>query len=122
LKRIIIAVAAAIVSLLSVEADAAVYVNGTGGLPCSDWLKAREEKNEEQVQMFVQWVAGFAVSHNYYVSNGSKQLPVDLDQIRFSVDKYCRDNPLASSVLFAAAQYVEDLGGATAHHNKRGKQ
>src|SRR5690348_5623811 len=93
--------------LLPPMAHALVLVTGTGTLKCSDWLKAREEKNEVQTSLIVQWIAGFAVAHNYYVSSEKKQLRIDLDQIQFSLDKYCRDNPLTPMLITAAAEYVQ---------------
>jgi len=96
---------------------AQVYVTGTGTLKCSDWLKAREDGHGAQVDLNIQWIAGFAVGHNYYAER-SKQVIVDLNDIRFATDKFCRDTPLATLML-AAAQYVQDAGGAMASHNKK---
>jgi hypothetical protein len=101
-------------------APALVLVTGTGTLSCATWLKAREESNDEQTALMVQWIAGFAVSYNYYNSAapGNKQLQVNLDHIKYFTDKYCRDNPLLVSMMPVAAEYVEQLGGAKGFHNR----
>jgi hypothetical protein len=43
-----------------------ISITGTGTLTCGSWVKAREEKNEDQILLNVQWVAGFLGGHNYY--------------------------------------------------------
>ena len=74
--------------------------------------------------MAVQWVAGFAVAHNYYigaVDKRGKQLSINMDDIKYATDKYCRDHPLTHSLMVAAAEYVENIGGSTAYHNRVNK-
>ena len=107
---------------LASHASALITATGTGTLSCSKWLKAREDNDEAQTNLFVQWIAGFAVAHNYYVSPENKQLNVDLDDIKYFADKYCHDNPLTPAMVSVAAEYVQSIGGTIAHHNRSKKK
>lgn len=100
------------------QADWHVY--GVGGLTCGTWKMARENKTEVQVELVKQWVAGWVVSYNYYLTERSGQGRVstpDFDTTTAYLDKFCSEKPL-SIIAFAAAQLVQDLGGATAFHNR----
>jgi len=103
----------------SARDDSTWEVQGTGSLSCGKWLSAREAKNEAQVNLFVQWVSGWIVSYNYYLTPGTTKARArtpDLETITAFVDKFCRENPL-KVVAFAAAELVEQLGGKKAWHN-----
>lgn len=94
-------------------------VYGTGGLKCGTWKAAREEKSL-QVELVKQWVAGWVVTYNYYLTEQSGKGRVDtpdFDTITAYLDKYCSENPL-NIIAFGAAQLVQDLGGARAFHNR----
>lgn len=96
-------------------------VYGAGNLTCGKWTLAREIKNEMQVELMKQWVAGWVVSYNYYLTErtgkGRVSTP-DFDTITAYLDKYCAEKPLTVLAL-APAQMIQDLGGATAFHNRR---
>lgn len=96
-------------------------VYGAGNLTCGKWTLARENKNEMQVELMKQWVAGWVVSYNYYLTErtgkGRVSTP-DFDTMTAYLDKFCAEKPLTVLAL-APAQMVQDLGGATAFHNRR---
>lgn len=96
-------------------------VYGAGNLTCAKWTLARENKNEIQVELMKQWVAGWVVSYNYYLTErtgkGRVSTP-DFDTMTVYLDKFCAEKPLTVLAL-APAQLVQDLGGATAFHNRR---
>lgn len=109
-----------IVAVFTARADA-LEVIGTGNLSCGKWMAARESKNQVQITLTVQWVAGFLVSFSYYSGSASMRTP-DLEAMAFFLDKFCRDRPL-DPILFAAAELVQQSGGPPALHNQqqRGK-
>jgi hypothetical protein len=94
---------------------------GAGSLTCGKWLLARESKNDMEVELIKQWVAGWIVSYNYYLTENTGKGRVstpDFDTITAYVDKFCADKPLMPIAL-APAQMVQELGGAVAFHNRR---
>ena len=96
-------------------------VYGAGNLTCGKWTLARENKNEIQVELMKQWVAGWVVSYNYYLTERTGQGRVstpDFDTMTAYLDRFCAEKPLTVLAL-APAQMVQDLGGATAFHNRR---
>ena len=101
------------------DAQANWHVYGAGGLKCGNWKAAREEKSV-QVELYKQWVAGWVVTYNYYLTEqggkGRVETP-DFDTITAYLDRYCSEHPL-SIIAFGAAQLVQDLGGAKAFHNR----
>jgi hypothetical protein len=126
MRRLILAGALCAAVGLPVGASAAeVKVSGTGSLSCSKWLKAREANDEVQTSLIVQWIAGFAIAHNYYVGFEQKpqqQLDVKLDDIKSFTDKYCRYNPLTQMLIEVAAEYVQTIGGTVAYPNRSQKK
>lgn len=103
----------------NVQASWEVY--GAGNLTCGKWTLARETKNEIQVELMKQWIAGWVVSYNYYLtaSTGKGRVATpDFDTITAYTDKFCAEKPLMI-LAFAPAQMVQDLGGVTAFHNRR---
>lgn len=88
--------------------EPSILITGLGQQPCSAWLRAREDKLVVQIDLYEQWVAGFAGGHNYYLP--TRQADARLDQVRYVIDKYCRDHP-THALMAAAAQYVEEVGG-----------
>jgi hypothetical protein len=126
MRRLILAGVLCVAVGLAGGASAAdlVKVIGTGTLSCSTWLKAREANDEVQTSLIVQWIAGFAIAHNYYVGFEQKkqQLDVKLDDIKYFTDKYCRYNPLTKMLMEVAAEYVQTIGGTVAYHNRSQKK
>lgn len=127
MQRLILAGVLCVAVGLAGGASAAdsVKVIGTGTLSCSKWLKAREANDDVQTSLIVQWIAGFAIAHNYYVGIEQKpqrQLDVKLDDIKSFADKYCRYNPLTKMLMEVAAEYVETIGGTVAYHNRSQKK
>lgn len=57
---------------------------------------------------------------NYYDWPDKKQLSFTFDQIKYSTDRYCRDNPL-KGLLVAAAEFAQSVGGPVALHNRKKK-
>lgn len=101
------------------DSQANWHVYGAGTLKCGNWKAAREEKSA-QVELIKQWVAGWVVTYNYYLSEqggkGRVETP-DFETITAYLDRYCGERPL-SIIAFGAAELVQDLGGAKAFHNR----
>ncbi len=95
-------------------------VSGTGSLTCGKWVLARENKDEDQVRLFLQWVSGWVVSYNYYIApttTKNRAATPDFDTTTAFLDKFCRDRPLVA-VALGAAELVEQSGGKKALHNR----
>lgn len=91
-----------------------IPIIGTGTLSCGQWAEARSEKDEQQISLNVQWIAGFLGGHNYYRDQKKKTVRVrDLPTISLWMDTYCRNNP-TGSIITGAAALVEELGGVKA--------
>jgi hypothetical protein len=101
-------------------------VVGAGNFVCSKWLAARDEKNVPRQYPVIQWVAGWVVSYNYYLTGipASQKRRVeqpDAEAISVYLDKYCKEHP-SRIVAFAAAELVEQLGGEKAFHNRSARK
>ncbi len=55
------------------KSEEIVYLIGGGTLSCGKWVAALNEKHESQQQVFVQWVAGFTGSYNWYRNKTSQR-------------------------------------------------
>jgi hypothetical protein len=76
--------------------DEPIAVLGAGQLSCGKWIAAREGKNEIQTKLFLQWMAGWVASYNYYAFD-SKQRQVsipDFESLAAFTDQFCKNNPL----------------------------
>ena len=103
-----------IIFLLSspANAESGIPIIGGGTLSCGKWVSAIGERNESQQQVFVQWVAGFIGSFNWY-RNKTNQRAInqpDLETISLWLTKYCNNNP-THSTLQASTALIQHLGG-----------
>jgi hypothetical protein len=100
--------------MLSFQANAEdqISIIGGGTLSCGKWVAANKSRNETQQQVFIQWVAEFTGSYNWYsyeANHGTIHQP-DLETISLWLTNYCNDNPTHSAVQSSAA-LVQHLGG-----------
>jgi hypothetical protein len=90
------------------DSKCAVDTLGDGQTPCGKWLEARERNQEQQVQMYLGFLAGFMTARNYYVAGNAGT--GDVPAIRAYMDRYCRKYP-SDLLLYAAIDLVRQTGG-----------
>lgn len=85
---------------------------GGGTISCGKWISAVEDEHEMQMQISIQWVAGYIGSYNWYRAQGGQSITSqpDLETISLWVTLYCRNNP-TDTVFSASAALVQHLGG-----------
>ena len=94
------------------RADDTVYIIGGGTLSCGKWVSALNERNESQQQVFVQWVAGFTGSYNWYRNKPTQHAikQPDLETISLWLTTFCNNNP-TQSTFHASGALIQHLGG-----------
>ena len=86
-------------------------VIGAGFSSCGTWIEARHKPVE--YYQYLPWVLGFITGSNWH--NAEQQArPLDVKAVVAFIDQYCRNNPLHSLVL-AAAAVVQETGGPKVH-------
>lgn len=94
-------------------------VLGIGQHSCGKWLIARENKDEIQIQFFLQWISGWTVAYNYYETENKRKRYAsqpDFETITVLMDKFCSENPTLP-VSLGAAEIVQKSNGTKALHN-----
>jgi len=97
--------------LSSAQADPIVLTGG-GTISCGKWISVVDAKDEIQMQISIQWVAGYTGAYNWYRAQDDKQTITqpDLETISLWLTTYCRNNP-TDLIVNAAAALVQHLGG-----------
>lgn len=87
-------------------------VMGAGNDSCGKWLESRETPSSHY--QYKQWIFGFVSGTNW--TNSKKQAtPPDGEATVLFIDQYCKNNPLHTLVL-AAAALVQESGGQKVLH------
>jgi hypothetical protein len=99
--------------LITVQAyatDTAVTV-GAGSVSCGYWIEVRSQTSlHHQLR---QWVFGFISGFNWY-TEGRQAIAQDQAAVVAFIDQYCKNNPL-DSLSLAAAAIVQETGGQKVH-------
>src|SRR5579862_8457552 len=86
------------------------YIFGAGAVTsCGAWSQQNNDRTAAS-----QWVLGFVSGSNWH-SGSAQANPADANAILSFVDLYCRNNPL-HSIALAAAAAVQEAGGPKAMH------
>jgi hypothetical protein len=112
MKLILLAVIASALAGTVAYAEEGRLVMGAGNDSCGKWIEARNGTVSHY--QYKQWAFGYLSGANW--NSGKKQSsPPDGDAAIAFIDQYCRNNPLHSLVL-AAAALVQETGGPKATH------
>lgn len=93
---------------------------GTGNLSCGEFIKAKEDRNTAQLDLFVQWswgfMSGYAMRDHFTTkwkgsskSGALSSLPKSETVLLF-LEKHCREHPL-DTVLTGTVALTRALGG-----------
>lgn len=96
--------AIATLSLVAATTSAAplgegIIAYGTGGEGCGTYIENRRKPNQVYDYEMWQWAAGFISAYNFYPIQPQVKRTLSNSTILAYLDKYCRENPLASSEL-----------------------
>jgi hypothetical protein len=93
-----------IINALALDGNGRYFALGAGSRSCGDYIKFREKRLEnlspeqyEIAEVIVEhWVAGYLTAHNFYVTDTYDVVGVvTMDQLKESIEKFCRSNPNA---------------------------
>lgn len=97
-----------------------VHFIGTGTLSCGELIKYKEESNNAQLDLFVQWSWGFISAYSMRANfvpqwrgiskTGDLGNIPDRSTVLLYLEKHCRDRPL-DNVLAATVALTKALGG-----------
>lgn len=74
---------------------------GLGAQGCGKYIEQRRTPNKSYDSFVGQWFYGFLSAYNYYGPSPQVTREVDQETVLAYLDKYCRENPLASTSVGA---------------------
>lgn len=97
-----------------------IHFIGTGTLSCGEFIKYKEESNNDQLDLFVQWSWGFMSAYSLRANfvpqwrgvskTGDLGRMPDRSTVLLFLEKHCRERPL-DNVLAATVALTKALGG-----------
>ena len=70
--------------------------NGIGMQGCGQYIENRRTPNQRYDNEMAEWFYGFLTGRNYYSSSPQIKRSIEASTVLAYLDKYCRENPLAS--------------------------
>lgn len=82
--------------------------HGIGASSCGTYVESRRIPRDSYDFRMKSWFSGFVSAYNFYSGKNQVKGKVDYDAVLVYLDKYCRENPLAS-VSIGATELISVL-------------
>lgn len=115
-KMVCIALSSLCFSFSSPASAAGVYIRGQSD--CGTWVKSRNSNTSDIIEgYFLGMLNGLALGSGVEFWNAGPN-EINFEQVYLWADKYCRDNPLSTTVTAAVSLMNERTGGAYARSHQ----